>query len=69
GNFIRQFGFHLRASAKRSVQNKHINQLLDSCQGTNSQTLCQKKEIEKTKGLKFCRMVEVQYYQSFSACA
>ena len=39
GNFIRQFGFHLRASAKRSVQNKHINQLLDSCQGTNSQTL------------------------------
>lgn len=39
GNFIRQFGFHLRTSAKRSVQNKHINALLDSCQGTNSQTL------------------------------
>ena len=39
GNFIRQFGYHLRASAKRSVQNKHINQLLDSCHGTNSQTL------------------------------
>lgn len=39
GNFIRQFGFHLRASAKRSVQNKHINALLDSCQGTNSQSL------------------------------
>ena len=39
GNFIRQFGFHLRTSAKRSVQNKHINALLASCQGTNSQTL------------------------------
>ena len=39
GNFIRQFGFHLRTSSKRSVQNKHINSLLDSCQGTNSQTL------------------------------
>ena len=39
GNFIRQFGFHLRTSAKRSVQNKHINALLSSCQGTNSQTL------------------------------
>ena len=39
GNFIRQFGFHLRTSAKRSVQNKHINTLLASCQGTNSQTL------------------------------
>ncbi|MBR5855016.1 MAG: ribonuclease R [Paludibacteraceae bacterium] len=39
GNFIRQFGFHLRTSFKRSVQNKHINALLDSCQGTNSQTL------------------------------
>ncbi len=39
GNFIRQFGFHLRTSSKRSVQNKHINALLDSCQGTNSQTL------------------------------
>lgn len=39
GNFIRQFGFHLRTSAKRSVQNKHINTLLDSCQGTSSQTL------------------------------
>ena len=39
GNFIRQFGFHLRTSSKRSVQNKHINSLLDSCQGTNSQSL------------------------------
>lgn len=39
GNFIRQFGFHLRTSAKRSVQNKHINTLLSSCQGTNSQTI------------------------------
>ena len=39
GNFIRQFGFHLRASSKRSVQNKHINALLDSCQGSSSQTL------------------------------
>ena len=39
GNFIRQLGFHLRTSSKRSVQNKHINSLLDSCQGTNSQTL------------------------------
>ena len=39
GNFIRQFGYHLRASSKRSVQNKHINQLLDSCHGTNNQTL------------------------------
>ncbi len=39
GNFIRQFGFHLRTSAKRSVQNKHINALLASCQGTNSQML------------------------------
>lgn len=39
GNFIRQFGFHLRTSSKRSVQNKHINSLLDSCQGTNSQNL------------------------------
>ena len=39
GNFIRQFGLHLRTSAKRSVQNKHINALLESCQGTNSQTL------------------------------
>ena len=39
GNFIRQFGFHLRTSAKRSVQNKHINSLLNSCQGTNSQSL------------------------------
>lgn len=39
GNFIRQFGFHLRTSTKRSVQNKHINSLLDSCQGTNSQML------------------------------
>lgn len=39
GNFIRQFGYHLRASSKRSVQNKHINQLLDSCHGTNTQTL------------------------------
>ena len=39
GNFIRQFGFHLRTSTKRSVQNKHINSLLDSCQGTNSQAL------------------------------
>ena len=39
GNFIRQFGFHLRTSSKRSVQNKHINTLLDSCQGTNSQAL------------------------------
>lgn len=39
GNFIRQFGFHLRTSSKRSVQNKHINNLLTDCQGTNSQTL------------------------------
>ena len=39
GNFIRQFGFHLRTSAKRSVQNKHINNLLNECQGTNSQSL------------------------------
>ena len=39
GNFIRQFGFHLRTSSKRSVQNKHINNLLTECQGTNSQTL------------------------------
>lgn len=39
GNFIRQFGFHLRASAKRSVQNKHINALLNTCRGTNNQTL------------------------------
>jgi ribonuclease R len=39
GNFIRQFGFHLRTSSKRSLQNKHINSLLDSCQGTNSQNL------------------------------
>jgi len=39
GNFIRQFGFHLRTSNKRSVQNKHINSLLSECQGTNSQTL------------------------------
>ena len=39
GNFIRQFGFHLRTSNKRSVQNKHINALLDSCQGSNSQML------------------------------
>ena len=39
GNFIRQFGFHLRTSSKRSVQNKHINNLLTYCQGTNSQTL------------------------------
>ena len=39
GNFIRQFGFHLRTSAKRSVQNKHINNLLSDCQGSNSQTL------------------------------
>ena len=39
GTFIRQLGFHLRTSSKRSVQNKHINSLLDSCQGTNSQTL------------------------------
>lgn len=39
GNFIRQFGFHLRTSAKRSVQNKHINTLLSDCQGSNSQTL------------------------------
>ena len=35
----------------------------------NQIILCQKKEIEKTEGLKFCRMVEVQYYQSFFACA
>ena len=39
GNFIRQFGFHLRTSSKRSVQNKHINNLLSDCQGSNSQTL------------------------------
>lgn len=39
GNFIRQFGFHLRTSAKRSVQNKHINSLLNNCQGSNSQSL------------------------------
>ena len=39
GNFIRQFGFHLRTSSKRSVQNKHINNLLSDCQGTNSQSL------------------------------
>ena len=39
GTFIRQLGFHLRTSNKRSVQNKHINSLLDSCQGTNSQAL------------------------------
>lgn len=39
GNFIRQFGYHLRASSKRSVQNKQINQLLGSCHGTNNQTL------------------------------
>lgn len=39
GTFIRQLGFQLRTSSKRSVQNKHINSLLDSCQGTNSQTL------------------------------
>jgi ribonuclease R len=39
GNFIRQFGFHLRTSSKRSVQNKHINSLLDSCQGSSSQML------------------------------
>ena len=39
GNFIRQFGFHLRTSSKRSVQNKHINNLLTDCQGSNSQTL------------------------------
>lgn len=39
GTFIRQLGFQLRTSSKRSVQNKHINSLLDSCQGTNSQAL------------------------------
>ena len=37
--FIRQFGFHLHTSSKRSVQNKQINSLLDSCQGTTSQNL------------------------------
>ena len=39
GNFIRQFGFHLRTSSKRSVQNKHINSLLANCKGSNSQNL------------------------------
>ena len=39
GTFIRQLGFQLRTSNKRSVQAKHINTLLDNCQGTNSQAL------------------------------
>lgn len=39
GNFIKQFGFQLHTSSKRSVQNKHINTLLQRCQGSNSQML------------------------------
>lgn len=38
-HFIQRFGVHLRTNAKRSVTNKHINQLLERCQGESYQSL------------------------------
>lgn len=38
-NFIKRFGFNLKVSSNNKTTHKHINALLDDCQGKPSQTL------------------------------